>query len=505
MMPDLDGDGISEILFLEGHDATYYQGLNHVYNVSTDGSLIGQWQGSANGWFPSETVINDITSDGIKEVVLSDANNNTVSIIDGSTFKTLQESTGAGIILGAADYDGNGRDEIIGFDPNSQKIIILDSNLSFIDSYNIGALAASDIGYKNRFVISDVTGDGNLELIIGGSNGLYVLTALNDKCPDDPDKIEPGICGCGVADIDSDNDGTPNCLDNCPDDPNKTEPGICGCGVEDTDSDGDGYLSCKGDCDDHNPDIHPGASDIICDGLDNDCNGIGDDGYVPSLTSCGLGVCSSTGQNICRDGQVVNTCTAGKPTGNDDNCNGIDENCNGTADENYKATQTSCGLGACTNTGQLICTNGSTQDTCTPGIPSAEVCDGIDNNCNGFVDENYVFGGFQRPINVDGSSIFKLGSTIPVKIALRDCSAQSISTATVTIAVYKISSAILGTELEEVVDSSGNANTGNLFRYDTTAGQYIFNLSTKSYTTGTYSVSAKTDHDDSYSVNFSLK
>lgn len=52
-----------------------------------------------------------------------------------------------------------------------------------------------------------------------------------DDCPDDPNKTKPGACGCGVADTDSDNDGTPNCDDDCPMDPNKTEPGDCGCGV----------------------------------------------------------------------------------------------------------------------------------------------------------------------------------------------------------------------------------------------------------------------------------
>ena len=65
-----------------------------------------------------------------------------------------------------------------------------------------------------------------------------------DLCPNDPNKTEPGICGCGVADTDSDGDGTADCNDLCVNDPNKTEPGICGCGVADTDSDGDGIADC---------------------------------------------------------------------------------------------------------------------------------------------------------------------------------------------------------------------------------------------------------------------
>ena len=69
-----------------------------------------------------------------------------------------------------------------------------------------------------------------------------------DECPDDPDKTEPGQCGCGTPDTDSDGDGTADCDDNCPEDPKKTEPGECGCGVSDGDSDGDGTVDCDDLC-----------------------------------------------------------------------------------------------------------------------------------------------------------------------------------------------------------------------------------------------------------------
>jgi hypothetical protein len=35
-------------------------------------------------------------------------------------------------------------------------------------------------------------------------------------CPDDPNKTEPGICGCGRTDVDSDSDGIEDCIDNAP-------------------------------------------------------------------------------------------------------------------------------------------------------------------------------------------------------------------------------------------------------------------------------------------------
>lgn len=85
-----------------------------------------------------------------------------------------------------------------------------------------------------------------------------------DACPNDPNKIQPGICGCGVAETDSDNDGTPDCKDECPNDPDKIIAGNCGCGAEDRDSDNDGVVDCEDECP-FNPEITKAG---IC-GCDN--------------------------------------------------------------------------------------------------------------------------------------------------------------------------------------------------------------------------------------------
>ncbi len=87
-----------------------------------------------------------------------------------------------------------------------------------------------------------------------------------DNCPDDPNKTEPGVCGCGHPDIDTDGDGVMDCEDNCPNDPNKTQPGVCGCGTPDVDTDGDGVMDCVDNC----PDT-PNA-----DQADTDGDGVGD-------------------------------------------------------------------------------------------------------------------------------------------------------------------------------------------------------------------------------------
>lgn len=87
-----------------------------------------------------------------------------------------------------------------------------------------------------------------------------------DLCPADPDKTLPGVCGCGVADDDTDGDGTLDCNDGCAADPDKTDPGVCGCGVADTDSDGDGVADCIDNCPDK----------ANADQADSDGDGLGD-------------------------------------------------------------------------------------------------------------------------------------------------------------------------------------------------------------------------------------
>jgi hypothetical protein len=76
----------------------------------------------------------------------------------------------------------------------------------------------------------------------------YVCEQVADLCPTDPAKTLPGICGCGVADTDSDSDGSANCIEACDTDPLKTAPGQCGCNVADTDSDADGVADCNDGC-----------------------------------------------------------------------------------------------------------------------------------------------------------------------------------------------------------------------------------------------------------------
>jgi hypothetical protein len=122
------------------------------------------------------------------------------------------------------------------------------------------------------------------------------------------------------------------------------------------------------DCNDNNEFVFPGAPDIICDGIDNNCDSIPDDEYIEISTSCGLGVCEASGQLMCMNGTEYDTCTEGSPTGDDSDCDGLDNDCDGTIDEDGNCDQFLCyesdGGDYPTLFGYLNSTEGYYQDEC---------------------------------------------------------------------------------------------------------------------------------------------
>ncbi len=96
-----------------------------------------------------------------------------------------------------------------------------------------------------------------------------------DGCPQDSSKVAPGVCGCGLADVDPDGDGIVSCVDGCPSDASKSSPGVCGCGVADKDSDGDGISDCVDACP---------AAGTAESALDMNQNGVSDCSEGPSVT-----------------------------------------------------------------------------------------------------------------------------------------------------------------------------------------------------------------------------
>ena len=179
------------------------------------------------------------------------------------------------------------------------------------------------------------------------------------------------------ADSDGDGDGVDDESDNCPDVYNPDQ----------ADSDGDGYGDAC-DCEEDNPEINPEGTEI-CDGEDNNCDGVVDEGNPGGGGACNTGlpgICSA-GTATCQNGAL--TCIQNVPP-SAEVCDGLDNDCDGVVDEGNPGGGGACdtGLPGMCAAGTFTCQNGAL--TCIQNFsPSAEVCDDLDNDCDGMVDEDF--------------------------------------------------------------------------------------------------------------------
>ena len=114
----------------------------------------------------------------------------------------------------------------------------------------------------------------------------------------------------------------------------------------------------------------------------------------------------------------------------------------------------------------------------------------------------YVFTGFFKPINIDGSSVFKGGRVVPIKFELSAGDGSVVSDATPALEVFKVSNSVLGSV---EVDSAGESNEDNSFRFDPDKSQYIYNLSTKGWSAGTYLFRVHLGDETSREVQASIR
>jgi len=156
-----------------------------------------------------------------------------------------------------------------------------------------------------------------------------------------------------------------------------------------TDKDGDGYAveggSCGAiDCNDNDPAINPGAVEVCDDGIDNNCNGQVDEGCLTCTDGDGDGYAvegGACGAIDCNDND-----SAINPGAVEVCDDGIDNNCNGQVDEGCSTCTDEDGDGYAVEGGACGAIDCNDDD---PNISPAEAesCDGIDNNCDGQIDE----------------------------------------------------------------------------------------------------------------------
>ena len=161
---------------------------------------------------------------------------------------------------------------------------------------------------------------------------------------------------------------------------------------------------------------------------------------------------------------------------------------NSTLSLNFSASDSLSGLKSLLATfNDVPIVNGDTVTLTNPGVNTfkLEAADHADNSASqsAVINIEYIFSGFLPPVVMDGSRVYKLGRTLPIKFQLQDVNQTYVSTAIATLTLQQFSEESPVGEIIEVESTSG-ADDGNTFRYASDNEQYIFNLDTKSLSPG---------------------
>ncbi len=247
----------------------------------------------------------------------------------------------------------------------------------------------------------------------------YVATS--DDCDDLDANTHPGAAeSCDLADNDCDGD---------------VDEGVESTWYADADGDGfgdattpiqactapTGYTWNGDDCDDANAATNPSSYEI-CDSADNDCDGSIDEDAINASTwyadgdADGYGTLSGTSISCDQPtgyAAAANDCDdsdGGVNPGATEICDSVDNDCDGDTDEGVTSTYYidvdgdgyggSTTMEACTQPSGYVSDASDCNDSEAAANPGeSEVCDGIDNNCDGAVDEGLTSTWYQ---DVDG-------------------------------------------------------------------------------------------------------
>ncbi len=280
---------------------------------------------------------------------------------------------------------------------------------SFIAWPGDNAPSLEKIGTRGAAFIADSPGLYVLKLTvkIGDTEGIPDFVNIYSKmavpCENNRDNDQDGYDAveCGGTDCnDLDKDIHPGVEEICGDGIDQDCDGLdLDCDCKDQDQDGFKDAACGGkDCDDTKNTINPLMQEG-CNGMDDNCDGeIDSINGVALSRSCYTGDSSTVDKGVCKEGteECINGNWSGVCEGevlpSDEICDGLDNDCDLEVDEDFPQKGQSCitGLGGDCDPGTIICQNGELKCKSNIGWYPEDCYDGVDNDCDGLVDTQDV-------------------------------------------------------------------------------------------------------------------
>ena len=278
---------------------------------------------------------------------------------------------------------------------------------------SLGAGCAVGSGRCERFGTLVCAADGLLATCdaMPGAPEAEVCNGQDDDCDG---SLDEGLAGCC----------TPGDVQVCGSSVGECRPGLQTCDAERRWSECDaapaGTEACNGLDDDCDGSIDEGVLNPcgacgpvppdVCDGLDNDCDGRIDPDYaVDEACAVGTGACRRAGFVVCTPAGDA-ACSAREGVPAEEVCNLLDDDCDGETDEGLlDIGPCSVGVGACRSEGRLSCAGGQTFCAAVPGAPGVETCNDLDDDCDGSTDEGFGIG---EPCEVGQSLCLNRGEIV---------------------------------------------------------------------------------------------
>ncbi len=282
------------------------------------------------------------------------------------------------------------------------------------------SVAITSLGHN---VITDPSNcaalDGTDDVLVAGSlnaladNGGSTFTHDFEVGYDANDAADADCLDALGVEVTTDQRGAPRTRGSC-------DVGAYELGTFYDDDDGDGFAGTSSsfffdnafvtddDCNDAEAGINPDAPEI-CDDFDNDCDDEIDEDFADKGDACsnGLGLCESPGQMVCNGAGDGTECDAVAGDSADEVCDDLDNDCDGETDEASAIDASTWyldfdgdGFGVPDDT-QLACsqpadytdnTDDCNDDDSTANPSATEVCDGADNDCDSAIDDGFDAG-----------------------------------------------------------------------------------------------------------------